>query len=67
MSNGNLELLDVLTILSFALQIENQGHIIDIGDIQAEVNRAIEDIHSHLQEQDRKIDRILEALNHENH
>lgn len=63
--NGQLEVLDILTIVSFVLQVQNQGRIIDLADVQDEVNRAVEDIHKHLQEQDNKIDRIIEVIEHE--
>ena len=60
--NDKLDLLDVLTILSFALQLQNQGRIIDLKDVQGEINRAVDNIHAHLEAQDKKIDRIMEAL-----
>ena len=63
---NNLEFLDIITIVSFVLQLENQNRIIDIKDVQNEVNRAITEIHAHLEEQDDKINRILEALNENN-
>ena len=63
--NGQLEVLDILTVVSFILQIQNQGRIIDIADVQDEVNRAVEDIHRHLQEQDYKIDHIIGVMEHE--
>ena len=63
--NGQLEVLDVLTIVSFVLQVQNQGRIIDLADVQDEVNRAVEDIHRHLQEQDYKIDHITEVIESE--
>ena len=53
------ELLDLLTVLSFVLQVENQGNIIGLGDVQNEVNRAINEIHAHLEEQDRKLELLL--------
>lgn len=56
------EFLDVLTILSFALQVENQGKVIGLTDVQNEVNRAIGEIHAHLEEQDRKLNELLEKL-----
>lgn len=59
--NG-LEFLDILTVVSFVLQVQNQGRIIDLGDVQDEVNRAVEEIHRHLEEQDKKIDRIIEVI-----
>lgn len=62
--NENLSFLDLLTIMSFALQIQNQAHIIDLADVQDEINKAVADIHGHLKEQDEKLERILK---HENH
>ena len=64
--NEQLNFLDILTLISFALQIQNQNKLIGIQDVQKEVDRAIEEIHKHLEMQDAKIDRILEVLN-ENH
>ena len=57
-----LEMLDVLTIISFCLQLQNQSNIVGIKDVQREVNRAVGEIHEHLEQQDKKIDHILEAL-----
>lgn len=59
----NLDLLDLLTILSFALQVQNQSNIVGISDVQEEVNRAVSEIHAHLEEQDKNIKTILEVLN----
>ena len=64
---GQFELLDILTILSFALQLENQGKIIRITDVQNEVNRAVSEIHGHLEDQDRMLKLLLERTEkHEN-
>ena len=57
--NRQFELLDILTILSFALQVENQGNIIGISDVQNEVNRAVSEIHAHLEDQDRMLKLLL--------
>lgn len=66
--NQQLEFLDILTILSFVLQIQNQSNIIGMSDVQDEVNRAINEIHAHLEEQDRKLEELLERMGkHENH
>ena len=59
---GQFEILDILTILSFMLQVENQGNIIGLSDVQNEVNRAVSEIHAHLEEQDRKIELLLERI-----
>ena len=55
-----LGILDIITLLSFVLQIENQRNIINLSDVQGEVNRAVEDIHGHLKEQDAKLALLLE-------
>lgn len=49
----NFEFLDVITVLSFILQLNNNG-------MQSEIDKAVDDIHRHLKEQDDKIDQILE-------
>lgn len=59
---GQFDFLDILAVISFVIQLENQRHIIRMSDIQGEVNSAVENIHSHLQTQDEKIDLILERL-----
>ena len=61
-NNSQFEFLDILTILSFMLQVENQGNIIGLSDVQNEVNRAVSEIHAHLEEQDRKIELLLERI-----
>ena len=61
-NNSQFEFLDILTILSFALQVENQGKVIGLTEVQDEVNRAVSEIHAHLEEQDRKIELLLERI-----
>lgn len=61
-----LNFLDILSIVSFAITIQNQNKLIGIQDVQKEVDRALEELHQHLQKQDEKIDRILEVL-HDNY
>lgn len=58
-NNEQFEFLDILTILSFVLQIQNQSNIIGLSDVQNEVNRAIAEIHGHLEEQDRMLKELL--------
>ena len=62
--NEQLEFLDVLTIVSFVLQIQNQTRIIGMEDIQNEVNRAVREIHSHLEVQDTKLNEITEKVSY---
>ena len=63
---NELDFLDILTIMSFVLQIQNQSHIIDLGDIQEEIGKAVNDIHAHLTIQDEKINKILLLLEDKN-
>lgn len=60
--SGQLELLDVLTIISFCMQMQNQNKIFSIHDIQSDNDRVLYDIHQHLKTQDDKIDQILSLL-----
>ena len=49
---NNLDFLDMLAIISFCIQMDNQKNIIRMNDVQDEVNKAVEDIHKHLKKQD---------------
>lgn len=60
-----LEFLDILTILSFVLQLQNQSKIFGLQEVQNDNNRVAQEIHKHLESQDEKIGRILEVLAHE--
>lgn len=54
-----LDLIDILTIFSFVLQVQNQSSIISMSDIQEEIGKAVKDIHNHLAAQDIKIEKLL--------
>lgn len=60
--SGQLELLDVLTIISFCIQLQNQSNAFNIRDIQNDNDRVLYDIHQHLKTQDDRIDQILSLL-----
>lgn len=63
--NEEFELLDLLTVLSFIMQVQNQSKLFGISDIQEDNNRVAEEIHQHLQQQDKKINKILELIGNE--
>lgn len=63
--NEELELLDLLTVLSFIMQVQNQSKLFGISDIQEDNNRVAEEIHQHLRHQDEKINKILELIGNE--
>lgn len=60
-----LEFLDILTVLSFVLQLQNQSKIFGLQEVQNDNNRVAQEIHKHLESQDKKIGQILEVLSHE--
>ena len=62
MYQQNYSFLDVITILSFILQLQNQDKLFDINDVQRELQKVQDRIDNHLQIQDDKIDMILEYL-----
>lgn len=62
MYQQNYSFLDVITILSFVLQLQNQDKLFDINDVQRELQKVQDRIDNHLQIQDDKIDMILELL-----
>ena len=68
--NGAWTFLDVLTLISFVVGLQNLEMNITQNDIAQQtkdineaadelVSKALSDIHAHLQEQDEKIERIL--------
>ena len=63
--NEEFELLDLLTVLSFIMQVQNQSKLFGISDIQKDNNRVSEEIHQHLRQQDEKINKILELIGNE--
>ncbi len=61
-----LGLLDIITIVGFMINIQNYGKNVDQSKMQSAISQAVTDIHNHLQDQDLKIDSILEMLKGEN-
>ena len=65
MNENNFDFLDLLTIISIVIQIQNQKDIAKASDIQNETDKAVDLINEHLQMQDKKINEILRILNGE--
>ena len=70
--NGQFTFLDSLSLISFIVGILNYGENLtqnDKQDLQNELNQKVDfilqNIHQHLEEQDRNIQKILEALKHD--
>ena len=71
--NGNLTFLDMLSIISFCVGLQNLDLNIEQQDLDnqtQELDRrlrdVVNDIHIHLQDQDRKIDEILTEVRNGN-
>ena len=64
--NGNLSFIDFISLISFYVGLENLSSNISQEDVQQVAEGILNEIHSHLQTQDEKIDRILEVLNEGN-
>ena len=67
---NQLSFLDLLTIASFAISLENleenltQGDKQDLQkDLADKADLLLKEIHEHLEQQDKKIDEILRRLN----
>ena len=60
--NEQLSVMDILGVVSFVLGIANYTENLSQTQFQDELNKAVTDIHRHLQIQDDKIDLILAAL-----
>ena len=64
-----MSLLDLITLMSFIISLENLDLNVTQEDAQnlekkmdGSMNRLLNEIHSHLEEQDKKIDLILEVI-----
>lgn len=56
--NGEITFLDILGIMSFLIGVQN----LDLNITQDDMQYVLSDVHKHLQQQDEKIDKILEEL-----
>lgn len=54
--------MDILGVLSFVMSVMNYNENIDQSMLQKTAKTIMQDIHTHLQEQDQKIDEILKLL-----
>lgn len=63
--NSQFEFLDIITVVSFIMQLQNQSKLFSLHDIQDDNNRISAEIHQHLQQQDEKINKILELMGNE--
>ena len=73
MNNNQLTFLDVISIMSFCISLMNLDENLSQGDKQDLQNDLAEkmkiiltEIHGHLEEQDKKIEQILEEISNDN-
>lgn len=73
-SNGQLTFIDIISVISFLVGIENlelNATQDDMARVQQELadkaDKILTEIHKHLEEQDKKIDSILEVIRNEDH
>ena len=71
--DGKLDFLDIITLLGFIISVENlnenmnQNDKQDIqNDLSEKADKILTEIHSHLEAQDEKINKIWEKLNEKN-
>lgn len=62
MDNKQLDILDILNILSFVIGVKNLNENLSQNTAGDLLSSAVKELHEHLSEQDRKIDLILEKL-----
>lgn len=62
---NQISVMDMLNILSFYAGIKNLDENINQNDLQEILNSAIKDIHTHLEAQDKKIDKIVEVISND--
>ena len=72
--NGEFTFLDTLSILSFCIGMMNLNENLTQGDkqdLQKQLSEKTElllnEIHSHLKEQDKKLDKIMEVVSKDDH
>ena len=70
--NGEFTFLDTISLISFMIGLMNLNENLTQGDKQElmetlseQADKLLNEIHRHLQEQDEKIDIILEELKHD--
>ena len=59
---NNLSILDLITIISFVIGAANYEENVDQSTLQEIMQKAVNNIHNHLEIQDNKLDKILEVL-----
>ena len=71
-NNQQMTMIDIMSILSFCISVMNLNENLSQSDKQElqndltnKIKLVLSELHSHLKEQDKKIDKILEILNYD--
>lgn len=71
-NDKQLSFIDILSIMSFCLGLENLNENLSQSDKQdlqnnlsESIDKVLKEIHAHLKQQDEKIDKILEVLSND--
>lgn len=59
---NNNNMMDMLNILSFVIGIVNYNENVSQSNLQEASDKILKEIHGHLEEQDEKIEHILDLL-----
>lgn len=60
--NNELSILDIISIVNFFISIKNLNENVSQGSVQEIIKKQTSDIHTHLNNQDKKIDEIIKRL-----
>lgn len=63
--NNQFEFLDILAIIGFAIGWANYSENVSQSTMSEAIHSAVSEIHKHLDEQDEKINKILEVIKDE--
>lgn len=62
MDNRKSNMFEAMTVVGFLIGLANYDENITQSDLQDMMKCMLKDVHEHLEEQDNKIDKILELL-----
>lgn len=60
--NNQIDFLDLISIMSFCIGVMNLDENISQGDLQDKTQLIIDEIHAHLEEQDKLLKEIRDAI-----
>ena len=61
-TNEQLSILDIISLINFFIGLKNLNENTQQGSVQEVIQKQTKDIHTHLNNQDKKIDEIIKRL-----